>query len=91
MASPEGNKQFSEEYLNEYHGNTLLAVCALFIVLDTTFVGLRYYARHLTPTGFGWDDGIIPFAWLSHVGLCVLCICECLGAGLYLLAVSDAE
>lgn len=91
MASPEGSTQFSEKYLSEYDGDTLLAVCALFIALETTFVGLRYYARHLTTTGFGWDDAIIPVAWLSNVGLCVLCICKCLGAEWPLLAISGTE
>ncbi|KAI4162631.1 MAG: hypothetical protein LQ342_003677 [Letrouitia transgressa] len=63
-----------EQYLNEYEGDKLIAICALFIILETTFVALRYYARHLTPAGLGWDDAIIPVAWLTNIGLCILCI-----------------
>lgn len=67
----------SQEYLAEDKGDTLLAICGVFIALETCFVALRYYARYLTTSGFGWDDAIIPIAWLTNVGLCVLCISQC--------------
>lgn len=66
----------SQEYLDEYSGNTLIAICALFLILETVCVVLRYYARHLTTSGFGWDDALIPAAWLTNVGLCILCISQ---------------
>ena len=62
------------EYLREYRGDTLLAICDTFIVLDTVFIPLRFYARYLITSSFGWDDAIIPAAWLSNVGLAILCI-----------------
>lgn len=77
MASSDLSKQVIEKHLHEFKGNTLLAICVLFILLETTFVALRYYARHLAPAGLGWDDAIIPLAWLTNIGLCILCISEC--------------
>lgn len=74
VATPLG--RFPKEYLDEYSGNILVSVCALFIVLETVFAALRFYARHLAASGFGWDDALIPLAWLTNVGLCILCISE---------------
>lgn len=77
MSTPGLNTPPTKEYLDEYSGHTLLAICVLFIILETVFVAMRYYARNLTPTGLGWDDAIISLAWLANVGLCILCISEC--------------
>lgn len=62
---------FPPGYLDEYSGNTLLGVAGLFIGLNTVFVTLRYYARRQTTADLGWDDFIIPMAWLANCGLCV--------------------
>jgi len=62
------------EYLKEYRGDTLLAICVTFIIFETVFVVLRCYARYLTTSSFGWDDAIIPAAWLANIGLAILCI-----------------
>lgn len=66
----------NEENLGEYSGTTLVTICVLFITLETTFVLLRYYARQLTSAGFGWDDAIIPLAWITNVALCIVGIGE---------------
>lgn len=63
---------FPPGYLEEYNGNTLLGIAGLFIGLNTVFATLRYYARRQTTAGTGWDDFIIPMAWLANCGLCVL-------------------
>lgn len=63
---------YSPEYLSEYRGDSLLGVAALFIVLETVFVALRYYARHQTTSDLGWDDIVIPLAWLTSIGICIV-------------------
>lgn len=59
------------EYLAEDIGPTVIATASVFIFFSTFFVGLRYYARYLTGTKFGAEDIIIPFAWVSEIGLCI--------------------
>ena len=78
MPSQNANYPTNESYLNQYSGTNLLAVCITFIALETTFVVLRYYARHLTSAGLGLDDAIIPLAWMTNVALCIVCISESL-------------
>lgn len=63
---------YAPKDLEEYSGNTLLAIAAVFIVLETIFVGLRYYARSHTTAATGWDDILIPLAWFANIGLCIL-------------------
>lgn len=70
-------QQYSPEYLAEDSGKTLVAISALFICLDTIFLGLRFYTQKLTRAPLGLDDFVIPFAWLTHVGLCILGISKC--------------
>jgi hypothetical protein len=64
------------EYLAEYSGGTLIAISVLFIVLDTILVALRFYARHLIRSPICLDDFIVPFGWLTHVGVCILGISQ---------------
>lgn len=66
----------SPEYLAEYSGHTLIFISALFITLESVFVALRYYARTLSTSTKGWDDLIIPMAWLVNIGLCILGISQ---------------
>ncbi|MCJ1389690.1 hypothetical protein MMC18_002547 [Xylographa bjoerkii] len=68
-------------YFDESCGGTLIAISVLFIILEATFVMLRYYARHLTGTTRGWDDLIIPAAWFANLGLCILGITFVTDAG----------
>ena len=55
-----------------YTGKTLVTISAIFIVLEFTFAVLRFYARRLTPSGVGWDDVLVPLAWLANLGLCIV-------------------
>jgi len=70
----EGNttSPHTSEYLAENQGHVLVAFAVLFIIVDSLFVALRFYAQRLNKTPFGLDDLIIPFAWLVQVGLCLL-------------------
>ena len=43
-----------------------------FLVLDTTFVALRFLARTVKKqAGFGWDDWLIIPALIAGIGVCV--------------------
>lgn len=53
-------------------GHILVAVSVLFIVLDTLFLALRFYAGKLHKTSVGVDDLVILVAWFTHIGLCIL-------------------
>ena len=64
--------QYSSEYLSEYSGDKLILISAIFIALESIFVALRYYARTLTISARGWDDIIIPVAWLANIGVCII-------------------
>lgn len=66
----------SPKYLVEYSGHTLIFISALFITLESIFIALRYYARTLSTPIKGWDDLIIPVAWLANIGLCILGISQ---------------
>jgi hypothetical protein len=59
-------------YLAEDTGHILIAVSVLFIILDTIFLALRFYAGKLHKTSVGVDDFVISLAWCTHVGLCIL-------------------
>ncbi|KAH9216680.1 hypothetical protein DL95DRAFT_362975 [Leptodontidium sp. 2 PMI_412] len=59
---------------NESSANQLLTTAILFIVLNTLFVTLRYYARHITKAGLGWDDFFLSAGYVSNIGLCVTAI-----------------
>ncbi|KAF2466687.1 uncharacterized protein BDR25DRAFT_163487, partial [Lindgomyces ingoldianus] len=61
----------SPQYLAEDIGPTIIATASLMVIFSTLFVGLRYYARHLTQTKFGVEDVIIPFAYIAELGLCI--------------------
>jgi hypothetical protein len=70
-------QQYSPEYLAEDIGKTLIIISVLFICLDTIFLGLRFYTQKLTRAPVGLDDFVIPLAWFTHVGLCILGISRC--------------
>ena len=62
----------SSHYLNEYRGDTLINIAAVFITFESISVALRIYARIITTSKMGWDDMIVPLGWLANIGLCVL-------------------
>jgi hypothetical protein len=63
---------YSHLYLAEDTGHILIAVSVLFIILDTIFLTLRFYAGILHKTSVGVDDFVISVAWCTHIGLCIL-------------------
>ena len=63
--------KYSFEYLEAYSGGRLVAVAALFIVLDLLFVALREVARYLTKATWGWDDYFLVPALVTNLGVCI--------------------
>ena len=63
-------------YLDEYIGYRLTAVAITFIVLNITFVTLRFTARRLGKVPFGIDDIFIVPALLTVLLLCADAFCE---------------
>ncbi|THV48372.1 hypothetical protein BGAL_0252g00040 [Botrytis galanthina] len=68
MASP----NLSPEYLNAYTGNRVMIADAIILTLSTIFLGLRIYVRSFKTAARGWDDYLLPPAWLLLVGLGVI-------------------
>ena len=65
---------YTAEYLAEDIGPSVIATSIIMMIICTVFVGLRYYARHITSTKFGAEDVIIPFAWLAEIGQGIVAI-----------------
>lgn len=57
-------------YLAENCSSRLVAAIAVMLTLSTLFLVLRLYARTLTNASRGWDEYLLPIAWLFMVGLC---------------------
>src|SRR5690625_3493294 len=59
-------------FLPDDKGHQLKHTAIAFIVVETLFVGLRYFSRYLISSRSGADDWLMPLAWLFSVGLCVI-------------------
>jgi hypothetical protein len=64
------------EFLAEDLSPTIIALSSLMAAFCTVFVGLRYWARYLMQTSLGADDFLLPLAWLSQMGLCIVGISQ---------------
>ena len=58
--------------MEEDRSNQLIAAVATILVLSTIFLALRLYARVLTTAERGWDEFILPVAWILVVGTCAI-------------------
>ncbi|KAF2017908.1 integral membrane protein [Aaosphaeria arxii CBS 175.79] len=81
MATHASTSHYTPVYVAEDHGQTLIVISAIFIVLDTVFVALRFYGQRISRSPAGLDDFIVPFAWFTHIGLCILGIIMVYDAG----------
>ncbi|KAF5872207.1 putative integral membrane protein [Botrytis fragariae] len=70
---------FSPEYLAQYRGNTPIAICVTFIVLEIVFVALRYCARWVGKAKWGMDDFLM-------IPALILCLEQC-GVGIAFIIV----
>lgn len=78
MSSSIHTSELSQSYIDAYIGDRLKGTAIALIVLQTIFVALRQWSRHLQKAPFGWDDIFIIPAYLSCLGLCIASIRECL-------------
>jgi hypothetical protein len=81
MSESGNSTALSEEYLNEYSGNILVARSVSIIVLTTLFLALRFYAKRFSAAKLGLDDGLLVAAYVVDLGMCALGIGECLPGG----------
>lgn len=66
----------SPEYIAAYRGHELVAVAVAFIPILVVMVGLRFYCRALTRSGWGLDDYLVILALFCQIGSSVLSICK---------------
>jgi hypothetical protein len=67
---------FPPEYYSEYSGTQLQNIAITFLVVNTFFTILRFYARSLTKIAMGWDDYLYIAAYIFNIGLCINSICK---------------
>ena len=66
MSSAPLPKNFPPGFLEQYSGDTLVAVGTVCLVLTTIFGALRYVARRIAMADLGLDDYLLPPAWLFN-------------------------
>ena len=69
VAAPSSSPSLIQAFLEEYNGWQLQAVCISFILIDTVFVVLRFWARSFHQRPLDWDDLLIFIAWINLLGL----------------------
>lgn len=74
MSSSSGSQSLPPQYLEAYIGHELVAVAAMFIVLDIICVTLRIFARHLSKARPGPDDYLVVPSLIFCVAVCAICI-----------------
>jgi hypothetical protein len=62
------------EKVNDNENTATTAVGALVIVLAVVSVALRFYTRHFTGAGFGWDDWLILLALICTIATDVVAL-----------------
>ena len=70
MAMSTSPNNYPPGYFEQNIGATLVAISAVFITLDTIFVGLRFYSRRLSDTPWGWDDTLMCPALVLNLATC---------------------
>jgi type IV secretory pathway TrbD component len=60
------------ENANDNENTSTTAVGALVIVLAIISVALRFYTRHYTRAGFGWDDWLVLLALIATIATDVM-------------------
>lgn len=55
-----------------YSRGQTIAIAVIFMVLPTSVVGLRIWAKTMSRRGFGWDDYLIVLALATTIGSCVV-------------------
>lgn len=66
------SSNLTPEYLKAYNGHQVLVADAIILALTTVLLGLRIYVRSFKTAARGWDDYLLPPAWLLLVGLGII-------------------
>jgi len=59
----------TEEPPRESIGYRVENTAIAFIIIQSFFVGLRFFARHIAGTAWNWDDVLVPVALLFSYAL----------------------
>lgn len=69
--------EYSEEFLQESRQDMFYIVCAVFMVLQSTAVALRFVSKGIGRMKFGWDDALIILSYMlcmaiasGGIGMC---------------------
>lgn len=73
MAADPETTHLIQSYLDEDSSSQLLAAATVSLALPTILLALRLYARVLTAAKRGWDEFLLPLAWILVVGTCIVC------------------
>lgn len=71
MSASEAQPLLTQSYIDAYIGDRLKAAAIALILLETIFVALRQWSRHLQKAAVGWDDILIIPSYISCLGLCI--------------------
>ncbi|KAI3317895.1 hypothetical protein HD806DRAFT_355400 [Xylariaceae sp. AK1471] len=64
-----------------YGGDSVIACAIIFIVLCTTFLGLRFISIKIGQRHIGIEDWLLLPAWVIEIGLCANVICSVVYGG----------
>lgn len=77
MATTSESQGLTLTYLEENCSGQLLAATTIILIIATLLVALRLYVRVLTPATRGWDEFLLPGAWILVVGASIVCYGMC--------------
>jgi len=60
----------SPDQLNDNRSQMVFSCAIAFVVIDISFIGMRYFTRHITKTPLGWDDLLVFPTMLFSVSVC---------------------
>ena len=73
MAESQEPGQTPPPDIGEYRGHELLAISAVFVVLDTLFCAARLISRRIVKKiPLGLDDYLIVLSYICCLGMCIL-------------------
>jgi len=72
----------NKETATDNENSSIAAVGALVLALAVVSVAARFYTRHFTKAGFGWDDWLILLALIVTIVTDILELCGSSYSGL---------
>ena len=71
MSTPSNAPTFPPDYAKADRSGQLVAANVTMLITSTVFLGLRLYVRRLTNSPRGWDEFLLPPAYLLLLGVIV--------------------